>query len=144
MRFGRHALMLPVVALFVLSACGGGDGGSNSAQLEGTSWELTSLAGSEGSLTSLPTPITARFEGGSVSGSGGCNSYHGSHQLDGGDLTIGSVASTQMACDPDVSAHESAYLAALEKVQFYRIEGDSLSLVSEDEEDLLTYAASTQ
>ncbi len=130
--------MLVLVALgaLALPACGE-DGGAASGGLEGVSWELTSLAGFEGA--EADAPVTARFENGSVTGNGGCNQYHASYELDGGDLTIGPVAGTRMACGPAADAKESAYFAALALVSSYQAEGGSLSLLDADGDDLLAY-----
>ncbi len=147
-----RALLLPL-ALFVLVlvACGeeGGsssDGGSSGAAspggtLEGVSWRLSSFDGFEGS----PAPgmehgaVTARFADGTLSGSGGCNTYHAGYTLDGTSLQIGPIASTRMACGGPVDALETAYFAALERVASYRIDGSGLVLLDADGATLLTY-----
>jgi heat shock protein HslJ len=100
--------------------------------LAGTVWTLTTIATPDTqavSSTVAGTKVTATFDGGAVSGSGGCNRYHGAYSADGsGSLSIGSVAATKMMCAANVSDQEQAYFASLEKVASYAIEGDQLTL----------------
>jgi heat shock protein HslJ len=59
--------------------------------------------------------VTALFGAdGSVSGSGGCNQYSGSYELNGDQISFGAIAATMMACDKGMDT-ESAYFAALDK-----------------------------
>jgi heat shock protein HslJ len=89
----------------------------SSEELNGTNWTLIELD------TDRPAPaepaITLTFADGQISGSGGCNNYTGGFSL-GGDyisvMSIGPVASTQMACDDDIQSRENAYFAALQNV----------------------------
>jgi heat shock protein HslJ len=137
MRGSHRIVAVVVVGMLVLAACGeNGSGGSGT--LEGVDWELSSLAGATGSSADAP-PITARFEGGTLSGNGGCNQYHASYTLDAGDLTIGPVAGTRMACEEPTNARETEYFAALEKVASYQADDTSLTLLDGDGADLLTY-----
>jgi heat shock protein HslJ len=53
---------------------------------------------------------------GSVSGSGGCNQYSGSYELNGDQISFGPIAATMMACDKGMDT-ESAYFAALDKAE---------------------------
>lgn len=109
--------------------------------LEGTEWRLvawvedrqaTGLPGSQSMPTDvLPgSEITARYEGGEVSGSAGCNHYAGSYALQGDALTVGGLASTEMACmEPaGVMAQETLFLGRLREGGTYRIDGAQLWL----------------
>jgi putative lipoprotein len=91
---------------------------------------------------SLPPGVapTATFADGSVSGSTGCNRYNGPYTIDGESLEIGPVASTLMACPPPRDAIESAYVAALDRVQTWAIDGEELVLSDDEGEELLRYA----
>ena len=53
---------------------------------------------------------------GSVSGSGGCNQYSGSYELNGDQISFGPIAATMMACDKGMDT-ETAYFAALDKAE---------------------------
>lgn len=96
------------------------------AGLAGTSWRLGELGGA-------PSSVEATLEfgqDGSVSGNASCNRFRGpvTVQPDGA-LTFGALAATRMFCAGDaVMRQETAYLAALGKVERFAISGDSLTL----------------
>ena len=79
-----------------------------------------------------------RFEDGQVTGSAGCNSYFGSYKARSGDITVGAVGSTQMACvDPGgVMEQEQEFLKHLSEGQTFRIEGEQLMIYWDDHEAL--------
>ncbi len=130
---GLRSVLPLVVLLLVAAACGGGD----SASLPGTSWTLTSLDGND---PVADTQVTANFaDDGTVSGSGGCNTYNGGYTVDGASIQMGPFASTRMACGEPVSAQEFAFFAAMEGATAYTIDGDTLEIVSA--EGTLTFAA---
>jgi len=99
--------------------------------LEGTAWTLTTIATPDSqavSSTIAGTKVTALFDVGAVSGSGGCNTYHGTYEASGSSLTFGPVSSTMKMCEPDVSAQEQQYFSALDATAAFAIEGDQLTL----------------
>jgi len=99
--------------------------------LAGTTWSATGVNTGTGAVTSLVagTTVTAVFgDDGTISGNAGCNTYNGTYEVSGKDLTIGPLATTRMACEPDVSTQEANYLAALGRVTTYTIRGDQLEL----------------
>lgn len=103
----------------------------------GPTWALTTL---EGEPVLAGTFVTAQFgEDGSVGGSAGCNTYSASYELDGNKLSIGPAMSTMMACEPQVTAQEGAYLAMLDSVASYKVEGENLSLYDADKAEVATY-----
>ena len=112
--------------------------------LEGTLWQLDSYVGPEGAELPVPDAVaaTARFEDGTIAGSGGCNAYSGTYTLEGDELTIGPVASTQMACVGPVATLEGVYLEALGKVASYTIDDVTLLLENADGEAILTFEES--
>lgn len=76
--------------------------------------------------------LTADFQGETVTGDGGCNSFNGPYTVNGSDITIGPLASTMKACiDESLSTQEQHYLAALQLAKTYRIRGDQLELQRE-------------
>ncbi len=94
-------------------------------RLDGTSWALESIDDQplpDGVADNVPT---LAFAGGSVSGGAGCNTFTGSYTLDGNSLSFGPLAVTAMACEPDVSAVETAYLAALGGVSSWAVPADA-------------------
>jgi heat shock protein HslJ len=82
--------------------------------LDGTQWTLAEINYDEPALDE--PAVTIRFEGDTLSGSGGCNSYNGTFTL-GEDnpfvMTVGPVATTLMACPDPVGSQEAAYHEAL-------------------------------
>jgi heat shock protein HslJ len=104
---------------------------SPALQLEGTTWNLTSLATETGVNNTLPnTTITANFNDGNVTGSSGCNRYFGSYQLNKTEVKIGQVGSTLVFCpDPDgVMLQETSYILLLKNVTSYAISNNELTL----------------
>jgi heat shock protein HslJ len=99
--------------------------------LTGTTWSANGINTGTGAVSSLvaDTTVTAVFaEDGTISGNAGCNTYNGTYETSGKDLTIGPLATTRMACEPEVSDQETNYLAALGRVTTYTIRGDQLEL----------------
>ncbi len=120
------ALLAALLAAVLVTACDDDDAAATRpADIELTPWVLESGAGipDDG-----PTP-TATFEGGRVTGTTGCNRYSGTYAVDGGRLTIEPGAATLKACPPPADEVERAYLAALERVDGWRLEGEGRELV---------------
>lgn len=111
--------------------------------LEGTAWTLTTIAKPETeaiSSTIAGTRVTALFDAGTVSGSGGCNTYHGTYEASGTSLTFGPLAATRKMCEQDVSTQEHGYLAALDATASFTIDGDQLSLSDDTGQMLLQFS----
>ncbi len=127
------AFALAAAVLLALAACAG-LGGSTGDPLEGTSWRLTTLAGS-GLIAG--TEITATFEEGQVHGAA-CNSYGGKYQVSGDRLTISEVFATEMAClDPQgVMEQETLYLRLLTGARSFQLTGGRLSILAAGGEEL--------
>ncbi len=107
-------------------------GASAPARLEGAAWRLLDLPGVQpAALAQLTRPVTARFESGRLTGFAGCNNFSGSYTLDGDQLKIGPVASTQMACPEPGSSIENAVHAALSGTLRYAVDGDDLTATTE-------------
>ena len=101
-----------------------------SVELVGTQWNLTSIV-SGTTVSSVPEGVQATLvldADGSASGSGGCNTFHGTYQTSGSELTFGPLASTKKLCAEDVMAVEQPYLAALQSAAVYTIAGDALTI----------------
>jgi len=97
--------------------------GCAAARLEDTHWYLTMLGDTP---MRGPTMILYPKER-RVSGSGGCNSFDGSYELDGDRLTFGPLASTRMACPKGMDT-EQAFHEAMGRVSGWKIEGQHLEL----------------
>jgi len=81
--------------------------------LGGVTWRLEDLAG-HGVIDN--SHVTIEFlPDGKVTGSGGCNRYSGSATLKGPQITFTPLASTMMACSPELMDQEMRFFAALGK-----------------------------
>lgn len=108
-----------------------------SATLTNATWAATGINNGRQAVQSLAagTEVTAVFgEDGTLSGKAGCNQYTAQYTVDGNSMTIKTPISTRMFCaEPaGVMEQEAAYLAALEKVATYRIDGNRLDLRAAD------------
>jgi heat shock protein HslJ len=107
--------------------------------LEGNIWLLTAfIKGDAVQSPILNATITAYFEAGEINGSAGCNNYIGSYMVDVNEITIGELAVTMMYCGQEgVMQQETQYLEMLDKVTTYAIEGNQLTLSTDDGSDLV-------
>lgn len=123
----RIAVLL--TAVLTLTACGGGTASTPDVTGE---WVLT-----DGTAQGAPLPppaearATLRVGGQELSGVAFCNHYFSSYLLSGSSFSIDELGSTEMACEPDVMAAESAYLGALGAVDTAAVDGDGLVLTGE-------------
>jgi len=84
--------------------------------------------------------VTARFDTATdqVSGTAGCNSYHGPYNKNNDKLDVGSMVSTKMLCFPAaVNQQESLYLNILKGAQNYKVDGNSLTIFSTEDRILV-------
>lgn len=116
---------------------------SGAVQLEDTDWVLVSYMDQEGVLAEpLPgTNTTAQFQDGQVNGNSGCNNFFGGYEVDGHNLSVGPLASTEMFCGspPGVMDQENSYLAALASAASFAIEGGQLVIADSEGETVLIY-----
>lgn len=115
-----------------LSACG-------ESSLDGTSWRLS--AWSVSSIDPSSFTITATFRDGQIGGTAAVNSYGGPYGAgDDGSLTLGPVSATEMAGPEPAMQAEATYFDLLQRVQAYRIDGDELTMLDGDGNELLIFA----
>jgi putative lipoprotein len=111
----------------------------SAAGLEDTKWVLISYGELKFERSVLPnTELTVEFVSteGTVKGSAGCNSYFGSYEVEGNQLSIpGPIAATEMACmEPEgVMDQEQEYLTILQNAETYEIEDEQLHILSGDQ-----------
>ncbi len=114
-------------------------------ELTGTAWKLTTLVSAGTATKAIVNEELGREAGfeflpeGRVSGSGGCNVINASFTLDGDKLSFGPVMSTMMACAEDVMQQEIAFTQALEQIETFTLEGDTLTLSSADQQTQLIF-----
>jgi heat shock protein HslJ len=109
-------------------------------RLEGVQWEVTGYNNGRQAVVSpkTGTRLTLSFQDGRVSGSSGCNRFHGEFKVEGAALTIGPLATTRMACDEAVMAQERQFLQALESATKWAIVRGMLDVHRADGERVLT------
>lgn len=76
-----------------------------------------------------------------MSGSGGCNRLMGGFRLSGEQLSFSKLASTQMACPPELMVFERRYSEALGRVRRWSIDKQNLLLQDERGRTLLLFTA---
>lgn len=113
-------------------------------ELTVTPWTMTRIT-SEGGGGLVPavegTEVTIAFVNGKVAGNTGVNSYSGTYSLEGDRLTITPQLETQAEGSIDLMDQQSAYLAALSRVETYRVENGTLTLLAVDGTTLAEFAA---
>jgi len=140
-KLARLLIILAAATLIasVVAACGssGGKGGT----LEGINWDVAAYADASGTMVDAPVtvPMDALFEGGTVAGKSGCNTYTGSYTASGSSLKVGPLASTRMACDQVAMDAEAAYLAAMDKAATYTAEGSKLTIYDSNAKEVVRF-----
>ena len=103
--------------------------------LEGTNWRLTAM----GDIANPSAPVegaefTAFFTrqpgalSGLLQGRSGCNEYNSTYVASLSEIKINPIATTKMACPPEMTGQESEYLQALTSASQYAIVGDVLKI----------------
>lgn len=112
------------------------------AGIEGPTWSLTGVQGLDPNLLPTgPQAVTAKFEGGRVSGFSGCNRFFGSYTLKPDHLVIGQLAGSMMACEGNAMKVEGAVHKALAGTFRPVLTGERLELMSERGETVLSFKA---
>ncbi len=100
--------------------------------LRGTLWRLQALQDSSGPTLieppGRPPELLLAVDQERVSGTDGCNRLIGAFQLAAEELSFSRLASTKMACLPEVMAFERRYSEALAKVRRWSIDKRNLLL----------------
>lgn len=125
-------VLLTVLSLAGCAAAGGS--GSPADDVTGE-WELVSGTAAGTALLQPPgSTATLTFDGAQAGGTSFCNSYRGSYTLDGDSLRFDGLGSTEIGCDPDIMAAETAFLTALGTVARFGLDGSDLVLTGDDVE----------
>ena len=74
------------------------------------------------------TQVTAFFQSGTLSGTGGCNDYSTGYTVNGSSMTINPIIIGGVACGDPIDQQESSYFAALGDITSYQIQGNKLTL----------------
>lgn len=129
-----YSVIVIFVVMLTVSACGG-IGAQDSADLEETSWVLSSYRKTTPIGTARPT---ISFKNGEISGSASCNHYGGSYEVDGNKISFGAMFMTEMYCvDPEgVMDQESLYLEMLGNAERFELSESQLVIFTADGESL--------
>lgn len=127
-RHGPDGLMISGTAGDIVATEGIAEGppgdaasGEPITDLAGTSWTLREMGGTADFAHLVPT--LAFGTDGTLSGFAGCNQFNAPYTSSGGDLLLGSLVTTKMACIRPGSVVESTYLEALVGVKTWSIDG---------------------
>ena len=111
--------------------------------LTGIEWRLVSLGptGSEEDVVAGTTVTLRLGEDGRASGSTGCNSYGGSYQVRGDNISFSRIAATRRAClDQNANQQEHRFLTALESANRFRLSSNRLTILSDRNRSALNFA----
>jgi len=105
------------------------------ATLEKTEWQATGINNGKGGVVSTATTSlsTAVFAEGQLSGTGGCNQFTATYEIDGDQITIGPAAATRMFCnEPEgIMDQEQQYFEALGRARTFSLTPEKLELRDE-------------
>ena len=128
MKWPSLTFMGALAALLLVTA-GNAPAGPDAA-LAGTYWRAVAIDGNP--TVSLPKQREAHLvfaaEGNRVSGSTGCNRVVGTFTQTAEVLRFSPMASTKMACPPNLDAQERAFLEAVQATAAAQISGNTLEL----------------
>jgi heat shock protein HslJ len=117
-----------VLLVLILSACSGG----NTPSLEG-SWKLVSYGDPAQPTSAAPDVETSiDFKDGQVTGNVGCNGFGGKYEVDGKEIKFSEMMSTLMFCEGPGGDQETATLNVLRETATVALNGDTVTLTSQD------------
>lgn len=107
-----------------------------------TEWDLFKIGATKPKLTATDNKISILFskDNSHFAGFSGCNRYSGKYDIKKEKLLFDNIISTKMACPETDMTFEESYLNALNKVNNFAINGDSLFL-KKDERAVLIFLA---
>ncbi|MFT3823583.1 MAG: META domain-containing protein [Chitinophagaceae bacterium] len=132
----KRVILFGALLLIVLTgviSCNSSKKASAGKPLEETSWQLTKA----GDITYAPPAGVRKVyiklsKDNKITGFLGCNNLIGSYKTGTGDQLSFMAASTRMFCQGDAMKYEDGLNKALTATRRYKIEGDKLSLMTDD------------
>jgi heat shock protein HslJ len=97
------------------------------AAMTGIEWRPT-LLGADEIATDSGLFVLFAVDG-SIKGNGGCNNFFGSLQTTKGELSVGELGASRMACPPDIMDREVAFMKALQDTTQFEMGENSLQLL---------------
>jgi heat shock protein HslJ len=120
-----------------------GPGASSTVITENT-WSLRSFSDPDGTIIPVlnGTTISAKFSpNGTLTGSGGCNSYSARYMVRDTLIVVSRVTATSLAClDDNPTLQEMRYYVSIEDAAFFRVNGRVLTLYGTDGKPLLVFS----
>jgi len=102
------------------------------AALENTEWQATGINNGKGGVVSTATTSfsTAVFTEGQLSGTGGCNRFTATYEIEGDQITIGPAGATEKLCiEPEgLMDQEQQYFEALGRARTFSLTPEKLEL----------------
>ena len=122
-------IVIGLLMIFALTACAGGSSKSIQGQ-----WKLVSYGFRSSQTPAVPDVETSIefVEMGRLSGNVGCNGFGGDYTVDGDTIKFDQVMSTMMFCEGPVGDQETTTFNALHESATFTLEGDKLTITSED------------
>jgi len=131
------AFIVIAVSFIALAGCKLATNQMGEAQWKLVGWSISSINPAD-------VTITAKFEDGQISGSGGVNSYGGPCQLGPGDaFSAGPLAATAMAGPEPAMRAEAAYFTLLGEARFYTMADGKLMLYDQGKNESLIFEAAS-
>jgi heat shock protein HslJ len=133
----KKYMLILVIAALAISACSAESTQEStqepSASLIGA-WKLTSYG-----PASSPEPAVEDSEAGltfnedgTVAGNSGCNGFGGNYTVEADQVTFSEIVSTLIACEEPLMSQEEAVLKVMADSATYNIDGNTLTLTSND------------
>jgi heat shock protein HslJ len=99
--------------------------------IDGTAWTITSLETPDGTLEA-PEGASLTIAEGRMNVVTGCNTGFGDVTVGDGTITVGPVATTRIACEPELMEWETALLSFLDGELGFELADDALTLTKDD------------
>jgi putative lipoprotein len=103
---------------------------AEATKLFGVTWVAEDVGG--GGVIDNARSTIAFAADGTVSGSGGCNSFSGRARVDGDRIEFGPLAATQKACVPALADQEQKFFKALAGTRMFAIDERTNKLILRD------------
>lgn len=122
----RTPLTLVILLASLVIACGGGSPtpSPTGQTLDGRTFLSTKV---DGPALVAGTVIRITFKDGNVSVNAGCNSFGGPYRVDGSNLVVGQIGTTEIGCAPNLMAQDQ-WISGLLGGATIGLDGNSLTL----------------
>lgn len=131
--FGGSLAAVLLITVAIVSGCRENAKPVNKDLIVGKVWEMTKLGGNDLNMSNYPdgAPTINFTADGRISGKTGCNTYHGSYELDGDSITLDLGAMTKMFCIEPGEIEFTMAVVVINKMKF--IDGSLVMMNGEKE-----------